>query len=142
MELIVVVIVLGGLWAALLLPSFLDSRHDAPLASTRHFDRNIAKLAALSPNAVDPAAQKRRKIQIRRRRVLIALILSSVGTLVAAVVVGSLPLLLVSLAIDALLVSYVLVLAQIRRARQDSTVVGLEPDDAPERPRLRMVINR
>ncbi|MEE9183136.1 MAG: hypothetical protein V3U39_01515, partial [Acidimicrobiia bacterium] len=59
MELLVVLVVLGGLWSALLLPSFLHSRDDAPMASTRSFDRRLARLASLRPESIDPVALAR-----------------------------------------------------------------------------------
>lgn len=106
MELVVVLVVLGGLWAALLLPSFLDSRHDAPLTSTRSFDRRIAKLASLRSEAMDPRELKRRSVQARRRRVVVGLIGAALVTLLAAVFTGSIPLLLLSLAFDGMFVLY------------------------------------
>jgi hypothetical protein len=99
-------VVLGGLWAALLLPSFLDSRHDAPLTSTKSFDRRLAKLAAMRTEAMDPRELKRRSVQARRRRVMIGLIGAALVTLVAAVLAGSIPLLLISLAFDGMFVLY------------------------------------
>ena len=106
MELLVVLVVLGGLWAALLLPSFLDSRHDAPLTSTRSFDRRLAKLAALRNEALDPAELRRQRLLARRRRVMVALVGAALVTLVAAIATGSIPLLLVSLAFDGMFVAY------------------------------------
>ena len=106
MELLVVLVVLGGLWAALLLPSFLDSRHDAPLTSTRSFDRRLAKLAAMRTDVMDPRQLHRRSVQARRRRGMIGLIGAALVTLVAAVFTGSIPLLLVSLAFDGMFVLY------------------------------------
>lgn len=106
MELVIVLVVLGGLWAALLLPSFLDSRHDAPLTSTRSFDRRIAKLASLRSEAMDPRELKRRSVQARRRRVVVGLIGAALVTLLAAVFTGSIPLLLLSLAFDGMFVLY------------------------------------
>lgn len=99
-------VVLGGLWAALLLPSFLDSRHDAPLTSTKSFDRRLAKLAAMRTEATDPRELKRRSVHARRRRVMVGLIGAALVTLLAAVFAGSIPLLLVSLAFDAMFVLY------------------------------------
>ena len=105
MELLVVLIVLGGLWAALLLPSFLDSRHDAPLTSTKSFDRRLAKLASLRSESIDPVALRRQSVLARRRRVMIGLIGAALVTLVAAIFRGSIPLLLLSLAFDGMFVA-------------------------------------
>lgn len=114
MELLVVLIVLGGLWAALLLPSFLDSRHDAPLTSTKSFDRRLAKLASLRTESIDPVELKRRRVQARRRRVMVGLIGAALVTLVAAIISGSIPLLLVSLAFDGMFVVYLAALNSIQ----------------------------
>lgn len=128
MELLVVLVVLGGLWAALLLPSFLDSRHDAPLTSTKSFDRRIAKLASLRADAADPVELKRRQVIARRRRVMVGLIGAALITLLAAIVTGSIPLLLVSLAFDGMFVAYLAAL----NAVQDRPS-GL-PEPAPVEP--------
>ena len=114
MELLVVLVVLGGLWAALLLPSFLDSRHDAPLTSTKSFDRRLAKLAALRSEALDPIELKRQRVLARRRRVMVALIGAAVVTLIAAIATGSIPLLLLSLAFDGMFVAYLAALNSVR----------------------------
>lgn len=114
MELLVVLVVLGGLWAALLLPSFLDSRHDAPLTSTKSFDRRLAKLAALRSEALDPIELKRQRLAARRRRVMVGLIGAALVTLIAAIATGSIPLLLVSLALDGMFVAYLAALNSLR----------------------------
>ena len=114
MELLVVLVVLGGLWAALLLPSFLDSRHDAPLTSTKSFDRRLAKLAALRSEAFDPVELKRQRVLARRRRVMVALIGAAIVTLIAAIATGSIPLLLLSLAFDGMFVAYLAALNSVR----------------------------
>lgn len=145
MELLVVLIVLGGLWAALLLPSFLDSRHDAPLTSTKSFDRRLAKLASLRSGAVDPIELKRRGVQARRRRVMVALIGAALVTLVAAIFSGSIPLLLLSLAFDGMFVGYLAALNSVEHRPQPTRlpntpepIVGygelrlVSDDDLPE----------
>jgi Zn-dependent protease len=114
LELLVVLIVLGGLWAALLLPSFLDSRHDAPLSSTKSFDRRLARLASLRAGSIDPLELKRQQLLARRRRVMVALVGAALVTLVAAILSGSIPLLLLSLAFDGMFVAYLAALNAVR----------------------------
>ena len=114
MELLVVLVVLGGLWAALLLPSFLDSRHDAPLTSTKSFDRRLAKLAALRNGSIEPAELKRQQMLARRRRIMVGLIGAAGVTLVAAIASGSIPLLLLSLAFDGMFVAYLAALNSVQ----------------------------
>lgn len=127
MELVVVLVVLGGLWAALLLPSFLDSRHDAPLTSTKSFDRRLAKLASMRSDSADPTQLKRQRLVARRRRVMVGLIGAAAVTLVAAIFVGSIPLLLLSLAFDGMFVAY---LAALHSAEHRPQVAPLP--DTPE----------
>ena len=136
MELLVVIVVLGGLWAALLLPSFLDSRHDAPLTSTKTFDRRIAKLASLSVEAAEPRELARRRLIARRRRVMVSLLGAAIVTLIAAIWSGSVPLLLVSLAFDGLFLVYLVALNQIdHRAAQSPQI----PQEPPRYGELRLV---
>ena len=120
MELLVVLVVLGGLWAALLLPSFLDSRHDAPLTSTKTFDRRLAKLAALRSESIDPLELRRQGVLARRRRVMIGLIGAALVTLVAAIFSGSIPLLLLSLAFDGMFVAYLLAINSLQHRQPAS----------------------
>ncbi len=118
LELLVVLVVLGGLWAALLLPSFLDSRHDAPLTSTRSFNRRLARLASLRSDSIDPAQLKRQRMATRRRRVMVGLISAAAVTLVTAIFSGSVPLLLLSLAFDGMFVAYLVALNSAQHGPQ------------------------
>ncbi len=127
MELLVVIVVLGGLWAALLLPSFLDSRHDAPLTSTKTFDRRIAKLASLRPEAIEPRQLARQRVIAKRRRVMMSLLGAAIVTLVGAIWVGSIPLLLVSLAFDGLFLVYLLALNQLEHRAKVLPRIPQEP---------------
>lgn len=135
-------VVLGGLWSALLLPSFLQSRDDAPLASTRSFDRRIAMLASLRPESIDPVELARGRVVARRRRVMLSLVGAALLTLLAAIALGSIPLLLVSLAFDGMFVLYMVALNEIRKpaprsiAPEDQVAYGdlrlVGEDDFPE----------
>lgn len=142
MELLVVLVVLGGLWSALLLPSFLHTRDDAPIASTRSFDRRIAKLASLRAESVDPVELARARVLARRRRVMFGLVGTALMTLIAAIVFGSIPLLLLSLALDGMFVLYLVALNEVGKpaprsiAPQDQVAYGdlrlVSEDDFPE----------
>ena len=138
MELLVVLIVLGGLWAALLLPSFLDSRHDAPLTSTKSFDRRLAKLASLRSESIDPVALRRQSVLARGRRVMIGLIGAALVTLVAAIFRGSIPLLLLSLAFDGMFVAYLAALNSVQ-SRPATTRLPNTPKPAVGYGELRLV---
>lgn len=138
MELLVVLIVLGGLWAALLLPSFLDSRHDAPLTSTKSFDRRLAMLASLRSESIDPLELKRRQVVARRRRVMVGLIGAALVTLVAAIFSGSIPLLLVSLAFDGMFVAYLAAINAVQQRPQPARLPST-PEPAAGYGELRLV---
>lgn len=135
MELLVVLVVLGGLWSALLLPSFLHSRDDAPMASTRSFDRRLAKLASLRPESIDPIELARARVAARRRRVMYSLVGAALVTLIAAIALGSIPLLLVSLALDGMFVLYLVALHETRRP----TARSIAPSDEVGYGDLRLV---
>ena len=137
MELLVVLIVLGGLWAALLLPSFLDSRHDAPLTSTRSFDRRIAKLASLRSGSIDPVELKRQSVLARRRRVMVGLIGAALVTLFSAITSGSIPLLLLSLAFDGMFVVYLAAINSVQS--RPATRLPNTPEPAVGYGELRLV---
>jgi len=138
LELLVVLIVLGGLWAALLLPSFLDSRHDAPLTSTKSFDRRLAMLASLRSESIDPLELKRRQVLARRRRVMVGLIGAALVTLIAAIFSGSIPLLLVSLAFDGMFVAYLAAINAVQHRPQPARLPNT-PEPAVGYGELRLV---
>ena len=138
MELGVVLVVLGGLWAALLLPSFFDSRNDAPLTSTRSFGRGLERLASLKP--VDRAALARRRVQARRRRILAALLAVTTSGLVAGLVLGQSGLVVAGGAAGLLLVGYSTVLAMMAGRRRGGEVVELPTPDTTEDRRI--AVNR
>ena len=129
---------LGGLWAALLLPSFLDSRHDAPLSSTKTFDRRLAKLASLRSESIDPIELKRQRLFARRRRVMIGLIGAALVTLIAAIFSGSIPLLLLSLAFDGMFVAYLAAINSIQH-RQAARIPNTPAPDEVRYGELRLV---
>lgn len=113
---IVLFIVLAGVWAALLLPSFFDSRLDAPINSTQNFARNTARLAAVRAMATEPGYAVRRSRTLgRRRRVMIGLIGMAVSALAAAIVTGSVALLGLSIVADLLLAGYVALLIHLKQ---------------------------
>jgi peptidoglycan/LPS O-acetylase OafA/YrhL len=103
---IVLFILLVGVWAAFVLPSFL----------TRRRNTVVNRQSAAADSVVGTAADVRRQqVLARRRLALVALTVLAVGTLVGAVLTGSYLLLGVTLAADVLLAVYIAVLLQIKR---------------------------
>ena len=103
---IVLFILLVGVWAAFVLPSFL----------TRRRNTVVNRQSAAADSVVGTSADvRRRQVLARRRLALVALTVLAVGTLVGAVLTGSYLLLGVTLAVDVLLAVYIAVLLQIKR---------------------------
>ncbi len=111
---IVIFILLAGVWAMLLIPSFFDSRKQAPINSTQDFAKNTARLNAVRVLASEPAAAQRRRVLARRRRTLIGLVAAAMTSLGIAIVTGSLVLLGINLVVDMALAAYIAMLLQIK----------------------------
>ena len=136
---IVLFILVAGLWAAFLLPSFFDHRSRAPKATTRDYARTKEKLAniALSQPDSDTYIRRyaiRRYAQVRRQQILSGMGIASASTLVFATWTNSMPWLWLNIAINVGIASYVTLLLTIkqRRALQRTVVVSIF--DAPQRP--------
>ena len=120
---IVLFILLAAVWAVFLIPSFFNSRKEAPINSTQDFARNTARLNAVRVSAVEPSVARRRRTLARRRRALLALITAAILSLAAAIWTGSVPLLGVNLAIDMALAAFVAVLFQVSQQPASRSVV-------------------
>jgi hypothetical protein len=81
-------VLIGGIWAAFLLPSFVENRQRAPINSTRSFARNTALLASVAGNSARDV-MLRRQVQERRRKVLYALSTGAIVTLGLAIWLNS-----------------------------------------------------
>ncbi len=112
---IVLLIVVAGVWAMFLIPSFLSSRREAPIVSTQAFARDAERLNVVRAMATSPDLARRRAILIRRRNAIALLAVLAVATLAAAIVTGSVALLAVNLMVDVLLAVYVGLLAQVKQ---------------------------
>ena len=77
-------VLIGGIWAAFLLPSFVENRQRAPINSTRSFARSTALLASVAGNTAHDV-MLRRQAQDRRRHILYALAGGAVTTLALAI---------------------------------------------------------
>jgi hypothetical protein len=126
---IVLFILIAGLWAAFLLPSFFDHRKQNPRSTTRDFARTRQLLAAVSASQPDGEDYVRRHSQVRRTRVLIGLGIAALTTLVVATWTGSIAWLYAAIAFDVAIGVYVTVLLSMKRQRAipNATVVAIAP---------------
>jgi hypothetical protein len=126
-------LIIGGVWAVFLLPSFFESRRSASLSSTRSFARNndlLASVALQSAETVRAAGHARR----RRRRAVFFLGTGALGSLAAAVITGSTIWLGVTIAFDVLLAGFVTALLQAGSAKFTpvASVVSIGPGSREE----------
>lgn len=127
-------ILIGGIWAAFLLPSFFASRKRAPRFSTRSFARDNALLGSVATSSTAEVAARRRASS-RRQRTLMLLILGAVVTLVLAIMQNSLPLLGVSILFDLSIAGFVTMLLYHKRRKTlppPTPVVAIEEASGPD----------
>ena len=113
---IVLFAVLLGVWAALVVPSVIRSRKENAVATRAPDSPTAARRAA---------AEHRARVLARRRNALVVLGLAVVGTLAAAIVTGSWPILVVSLIVDVALAAYVAILLQIKQSKGSDAPHGV-----------------
>jgi len=114
---IVVFILLAGLWAAFVLPSFIDHRSNGPRSTTRAFAKTRSKLAQVSAAQPDSETYVRRHAQRRRQHVLVGLAIASALTLVFATWTGSIPWLWVNIGVNIAIAGYVTLLLTLKQQR-------------------------
>ncbi len=135
-------ILIGGIWAAFLLPSLLDGRRTAPMSSTRSFARSQDLLASVATTDARTNLARRRNA-MRRRRILVGLAAGAFLSLVAAIIQGSTMLLAVAIGFDIALAGFVTVLLQSQQtAPRRAPVVPLpvaEPVADPHESSVRVV---
>jgi peptidoglycan/LPS O-acetylase OafA/YrhL len=125
-------ILIGGIWAAFLLPSVLDGRREAPMSSTRSFARSQDLLASVAVGEAKEARQRRRNSD-RRRRVLIALGAGALISLVVAITQGSTTWLAVTILFDVAFAGFVTLLLHTQQtAPMRAPVVPLRLVEEPE----------
>lgn len=129
---------LAGVWAALLIPSFVSSRREAPISTTESFARNTARLAAVHAINAETAV-KRNQIRARRRQVLIALVAASLATLGVALYTGSWTWLSINLMVDALFAAYIAMLLQVKHAAQEAAFRSVARPEVVDTPEVRVV---
>jgi hypothetical protein len=109
---ILLFILLIGVWAAFVVPAFVNSRREAYVSSREP----IRSVTAPPPRAT--AADVRARVLARRKMALIVLGLTVVATLAGAVLTGSTLLLGATLVADVVLAGYVAMLLTIKQRRQ------------------------
>ncbi len=136
-----VLVVLAAIWAAVLLPPYLQRRRSVhPQASIGDFRHQLAVLqrtgdpyAPAHPMATTTRAMSRTDAQRRRRDVLSTLSAAAVLTFLLAVASGG-AVWLLHLSVDAALLGYVALLMQVQQQRQTSArtnVAYLAPQRRP-----------
>lgn len=124
----VALILIAGLWAAFLLPSFFDHRNRAPKTTTRDFARTKRVLEQVSSAQPGGEDYVRRHAQLKRQRILVALALSALLTLVVATWTGALAWLWLTIAVDVALAGYITLLLYMKQQSlvPRATVVPIE----------------
>ncbi len=132
----VVAILIAGLWAAFLLPSFFDHRSRAPKTTTRDFARTKRVLEQVSLAQPDGEDYVRHHAQIRRQRILIGLGITALLTLAVATWMGSTAWLWLTIAVDFAIAVYVTGLLFIKQQRSvpRATVVPIDSVLPPAAP--------
>ena len=124
----VAALLIAGLWAAFLLPSFFDHRSRAPKTTTRDFARTRQLLQQVSAANPDGEAYVRYHAQIRRQRILVGLGITAILTLAVATYMGSIAWLALTIAVDVAIAGYVagLLFMKQQRLLPRATVVSIE----------------
>jgi len=124
----VVAILIAGLWAAFLLPSFFDHRSRAPRTTTRDFARTRKLLQQVASAQPDSEAYVRHHAQMKRQRILIGLVATAFLTLVVATWTGSVAWLWLTVALDVVFAAYVTLLLHTKQQKSvpRATVVPIE----------------
>lgn len=130
-------LLIGGIWAAFLLPSLMEGRRTAPGSSTRSFARSQDLLASVSVENRQLA--QRRRATAKRQRALVGLIAGAVVTLGAAIVLSSPLLLAATIIFDLGIAAFVTVLLQSRHQPAPAQVVHLRVVEDNEPATVRVV---
>jgi hypothetical protein len=110
-------VLIGGIWAAFLLPSLLDGRRSAPSSSTRSFHRSQNLLASVATTDAREILIRKRH-EARRRRVLLSLVAGAAVTLTLAITQGSGFWLAVTIAFDVAVGGYIALLQHAQQGGQ------------------------
>lgn len=132
-------ILIGGIWAAFLLPSVVDGRRQAPMSSMRGFARSKDLLASVAASDARVIRQRRRT-SLRRRRILASLAAGALLSLMLAIVQGSSTWLAITIGFDIAFAGYVTLLLHTQQTvPARAPVVPLHVVDEPEPASVRVV---
>jgi len=128
----VVAILIAGLWAAFLLPSFFDHRSRAPKTTTRDFARTRSVLERVTTANPDGEEYVRHHTQVRRQRILFGLGIFAFLSLAIATFMGSIAWLWLTVALDVAIATYVAGLVYVKQqsALPRASVVTIESAQA------------
>lgn len=114
-SLLIIVLAIAGVWGLFLLPSFVESRREAPLTSTNRYGEVSQRLSEVQSGNRNGVSQR---TLARRRRVLIFATSLAVATLTFALVSSNLGALVAHLVVDAFIAWYVAMIVQLRNQQQ------------------------
>ncbi|HDH03517.1 MAG TPA: hypothetical protein ENH15_04655 [Actinobacteria bacterium] len=142
---ILILVVIAGVWAAFLLPPLFFTRRETPLNTTQEFNKLTSSLASVreaSESVPMPSAVDRDRVLSRRRQILIGLFVTVILTLGAAILRGSLPLLLINLLADGALAWYIMMLLQIKQRQAAPSILADVPVISAGEAPIRIVASR
>lgn len=130
-------LLIGGIWAAFLLPSLMEGRRTAPASSTRSFARSQDLLASVAVE--NRGVIQRRRASVKRQRALMGLIAGAVVTLAAAIFMSSPVLLALTILFDLAIAAFVTLMLQTRQQPAPAEVVHLRVVEDNEPATVRVV---
>ena len=114
-NLLIIVMAIAGVWGLFLLPSFIESRREAPLTSTERYGQVSQRLSQVQSGNRSGVSDL---TLARRRRVLIFTSSLAIATLAFAVVTSNIGALVAHLVVDAFIAWYLAMIVQLRNQQQ------------------------
>jgi hypothetical protein len=118
-SLLIIVLAIAGVWGLFLLPSFIESRREAPLTSTNRYGEVAQRLSQVQAGSRSGVSQR---TLARRRRVLIFSSALAVASLAFAIISSSVGALVAHLVVDAFIAWYVAMIVQLRNQQQQQAL--------------------
>ena len=118
-NLLIIVMAIAGVWGLFLLPSFIESRREAPLSSTERYGEVSQRLSQVQRGNRGGVSER---TLARRRRVLIASSSIAIATLAIAVITSNIGVLVAHLVVDAFIAWYLAMIVQLRNQQQQQAL--------------------
>ncbi len=118
-SLLIIVLAIAGVWGLFLLPSFIESRREAPLTSTERYGEVSQRLSQVQAGNRSGVSER---TLARRRRVLIGASALAVATLAFAIISSNVGALVAHLVVDAFIAWYVAMIVQLRNQQQQQAL--------------------